>query len=134
MREGGPMRFSAVLRHAAILIGSAVLAWSQVGTATINGSVTDPSGAAVASVEVTVVNLDTNFTFTVLTNTEGLYRVPSLQPGPYRLTFRSAGFKQLVRDGVALRTGDVLPVDAKLEVGGLTESIAVNATATLIET
>ena len=68
------------------------------------------------------------------TNTEGLYRVPSLQPGPYRITFQSTGFKQFVRDGVMLRTGDVLPVDATLAIGAVTESIAVAGTAALLET
>ena len=82
---------------------------------------------------MTVVNLDTNFTFTALTNSEGLYRVPSLQPGPYRITFKAVGFKQLVRNGVMLRTGDVLAVNANLEVGALTESIAVTASAELVE-
>src|SRR5215472_12831044 len=128
------MHSPTFLRLATMLVCGTVLAVAQVGTATINGAVLDPAGSVVPRVDVTVVNLDTNFTFTALTNSDGLYRVPSLQPGPYRITFKANGFKQLVRDGVMLRTGDVLAVNANLEVGALTESIAVTASAELIET
>jgi len=113
---------------------AAVLAVAQIGTATITGRVTDPSGSAVVDVAVTVVNTDTNFQFVAATNSDGLFRVQSLQPGPYRVTFEAAGFKRFVRDGLDLRVGDSLPVDAKLEVGTVTESIEVNATAQLLET
>ena len=121
-------------RLAGILVAGAVLLPAQIGTSTITGSVTDPSGSAVPEVAVTVTNVDTNFKFMARTNTEGLYRVPSLQPGPYRITFQATGFKQFVRDGVTLRTGDVLPIDVTLALGAVTESIAVAGAAELIET
>jgi hypothetical protein len=60
--------------------------------------------------------------------------VQSLQPGAYRVTFEAAGFKRLVQSGLDLRVGDVLPVNAALEVGQLTESIQVSAQGTLLET
>lgn len=128
------MRFSMFLRYASILVLGAVSVRAQIGTSTITGSVTDPTGSIVPEVLVTVTNMETNFKFTARTNTEGLYRVPSLLPGPYRVTFQAAGFKQFVRDGIMLRTGDVLPVNAALEVGAVTESIAVTGAAALIET
>ena len=128
------MRLSMSLRLASLLAFTAALLPAQIGTSTITGSVVDPSGSPVPEVVVTVTNVDTNFKFMARTNTEGLYRVPSLQPGPYRITFQSTGFKQFVRDGVMLRTGDVLPVDATLAIGAVTESIAVAGTAALLET
>jgi hypothetical protein len=128
------MRFWPFLRLAGIVVLGAVFVPGQVGTSTITGLVTDPSGAVVVAVDVTVVNAETNFTFTAKTNTDGLYRVPSLQPGPYRITFKSSGFKEAVRDGVMLRTGDVLPVNATLELGLVTESVAVSGTPELLET
>ena len=128
------MRYSMSLRLASLLAFTAALLPAQIGTSTITGSVVDPSGSPVPEVVVTVTNVDTNFKFMAKTNTEGLYRVPSLQPGPYRITFQSTGFKQFVRDGVMLRTGDVLPVDATLAIGAVTESIAVAGTAALLET
>ena len=128
------MCHSRFLVLAAVLFAGVGLLPAQIGTATINGLVTDPAGAVVVGVGVTVVDTDTNFTFTAQTNTDGIYRVPSLQPGPYRITFKANGFKELVRDGVTLRTGDVLPVNATLEIGNVNESIAVTASAELLET
>ena len=128
------MGFSRFSRLASILVTCAAVLPAQIGTSTITGSVTDPSGSAVPEVAVTVTNVDTNFKFMARTNTEGLYRVPSLQPGPYRITFQATGFKQFVRDGVTLRTGDVLPIDVTLALGAVTESIAVAGAAALIET
>src|SRR5437899_729670 len=95
----------------------ASLASAQVGSSTITGRVTDPSGAVVPKVSVSIVQTDTNFTFTAVTNEDGLFRVPSLQPGAYRITFEGAGFKKVVREGVDLRAGDVLAVDTALQVG-----------------
>ena len=64
-----------------------------------------------------------------VTNPEGLYRVQSLQPGPYRLTFESAGFKKGVRDDIELRTGETLAIDMSLQVGNVTESVEVTGWA-----
>ena len=108
----------------AILI-CASLAWAQVGTSTITGRVTDPTGAVVPNVSVLVINVGTNFQSSVKTNDEGLFRVQSLQPGPYRVTFEAGGFKRLVRDNLGLRTGDTMAVDAVLEVGSVTDSVEV---------
>ncbi|MBI4875385.1 MAG: TonB-dependent receptor, partial [Acidobacteria bacterium] len=107
---------------------------AQIGTSSFTGRVTDPTGAVAPNVNVTVVNTETNFRFVATTNEEGLFRVQSLQPGPYRVTFEIAGFKRLVRDGLILRTGDVMPVNAVLEVGTLAESVEVKGQAQLLET
>jgi hypothetical protein len=105
-----------------------------MNTGTITGTVTDPQGASIANVKVTVVHIDTNFESRVATNTEGLYRVQSLQPGLYRITFESAGFKRMVQAGLDLRSGDVLPVNVRMELGQLTDSVQVSAQSTLLET
>src|SRR5215510_16003703 len=105
-------RFAAV-----ICLLFAGVSFGQVGTSTITGRVTDSSGAIIPGVSVTIVQAQTNFTFNATTNTEGLYRVLSLQPGHYRLTFEGSGFRRLVRDNIELRTGDTLAIDASLEVG-----------------
>src|SRR5207302_4822633 len=74
------------------------------------------------------------FTFQTATNGEGIYRIRSLQPGTYQLTFESPGFKRTVRESVTLQTGAVLPVEITLEVGSTNESVQVTAEATLLET
>ena len=121
-------------RFALISLGVVFLSYGQLNTGTITGTATDPAGAPVPNVKVTVIQTDTNFESRAETNAEGLYRVQSLQPGLYRVTFEAAGFKRVVLNGLDLHTGDVLPVNAKLEIGQLTESIQVSAQSTLLET
>ena len=111
----------------------ALSAWGQIGTGTITGRVSDSTGAIVPGAAVTIVSTDTNFTFKSNSNEDGLYRVLSLNPGKYRVTFEAQGFKKTIQD-VELRTGDVLAVDAALQVGSLSESIEVSSAATLLET
>ena len=116
----------------AALCAAVVLA--QIGTSTITGRVTDSTGAVIPAVQVTIVHPATNFTYNAVTNVEGIYRVPSLQPGLYRVTFEAEGFKKSIREQVELRTGDTLAVDMNLEVGSLTESIEVTGETPLLET
>ena len=118
----------------AVLILGLVPAVAQIGTSTITGRVTDPTGAVVPTVSITVVNQETNFQFTTETNEQGLFRIQSLQPGTYRITFQIAGFKQIVREKIDLRTGETLPVDATLEVGQVAERIEVTGRTQLLET
>ena len=116
------------------LLAFSIAAIGQMNNGTITGTVTDPSGAAVPNVQVTVVKIDTNVESKATTNGDGLYRVPSLNPGTYRVIFQAAGFKRVVHDGVELHVGDVLPVNGTLEIGQLTDSVQVSAQGTLLET
>ena len=109
-----------------LVFTSAIAFYYGQNTGTITGTVTDPSGAAIPNVKIVVVQTDTNFESRAVTNAEGIYRVQSLQPGTYRVTFEAAGFKRLVRRALDLSVGDVLPVNATLEVGALTESVQVS--------
>ena len=111
-----------------------VPAFAQLDTGTITGRITDPSGAVVAGAAVTVVQIEMNFEYPSQTNSEGLFRVGGLRPGPYRVTIVAAGFKKLVREGFELRIGDNMAVDAKLEIGGVAESVQVTGAAPLLET
>jgi hypothetical protein len=116
------------------LAASAFSLSAQIGTSTMTGRVTDSSGAVVPNVTITIVQLATNFTFNAVANEEGIWRVPSLSPGAYRVTFEAAGFKKSVREGIDLRTGDTLAVDIVLQVGNVNESVQVTAEAPLLET
>ena len=108
------MRF---VRH--ILLGAclASAAFGQLSTGSITGVVTDPTGAPIPNVQVWTLQIDTNFQTVVATNNQGLYRVQSLQPGVYHLTFELPGFKKTVRNGLVLRVGDVLSVNVRLRSG-----------------
>jgi hypothetical protein len=123
-------------RFLQILLGLALISsvHAQVDTATITGRVSDSTGASIANAQVRVVQKETNFQFAAVTNSEGIYRVQSLQPGTYQVTMEAAGFKRLVQDGITLRVGDVLPVNGELQIGAVTESVEVTAHSTLLET
>src|SRR5215471_16208412 len=82
-----------VFRIAVCLLGCAVAAWSQTATGTIIGTVTDNSGAAVASAKVTVVNTGTSAKVKTSTNAEGDYTAPLLPPGSYSIAVTAPGFK-----------------------------------------
>ena len=107
---------------------------AQVGSAAITGTVTDQSGAAVAAVKITVVETSMNFNSTSETNGAGIYRVPSLQPGTYDVSFEAAGFKRLLEKGLLVKVGDVLPVNAVLEIGSLAEQVQITSQGALLET
>src|SRR6185312_14919158 len=108
--------------------------FAQVSTGTITGTVTDPQGSPIASAKVRVVETNTNFQAQSETNADGIYRIQSLQPGNYSVTFEAAGFKTLVRQGLQLRVGDVLPVNGTLQLGQVNEQVEVTSAAPLLET
>ena len=97
----------------AILLGLsvAVVAPAQLSTGTITGTVIDPQGAAIGGVKVLAVETNTNFQARSETNADGLYRIQSLQPGTYDVSFESVGFKGLVQKGLQLKLGDAPAID-----------------------
>ena len=98
------------------------------------GTVKDSSGSVVGQAKVTVINTATNFTTEISTAADGSYYVPYLTPGDYRVKVTAPGFKEFVREGLTLRSAEVPRVDINLEVGALTESVSVNASASLVNT
>src|SRR3954452_12332282 len=106
-----------LLLFAVCLTARVGLAQSDVGGATINGTVSDPSGAAIAGARVTASNPATGFTRTTQTNESGLYTFTRLPPGSYDLTVENQGFKISRRSGLQLNVGAVATIDVLLEVG-----------------
>src|SRR5262245_39114177 len=121
------------------LLGLAVLAappllHAQAGQSEIAGEVRDSTGARVGGARVTAVNTATERRVTAATSDAGLFLLPSLRPGPYRLEVESAGFRSYRRDGLELRTGERVRVDVALEVGTFAESALVTADVPLLKT
>ena len=102
--------------------------------AAITGLVTDPGGRSVPGVTILITNLSTNITSRTVTNDQGLYRVPSLQPGIYRMTLDKDGFKSIVKSGVELHVQDVASINFELQVGSVNETVTVEAGALVINT
>src|ERR1041385_6050889 len=98
----------------------------------ITGRLTDASGAAVPLARITAVNVDTNASRSVLSNDAGIYSLPSLQPGLYNIRVEKQGFKMLAQNNVRLEVQQNARLDFELTVGQVSESIEVNANATLV--
>jgi hypothetical protein len=95
--------------------------------ASIHGTVTDPSGAVVSGAQVTLNSPATGLRRETVTGSSGLYEFPSLAVGSYKISFASAGFKPYAIDSVDLLYGQVRTVDARLSIGGASESVEVSA-------
>ncbi|HEY0098095.1 MAG TPA: carboxypeptidase-like regulatory domain-containing protein, partial [Pyrinomonadaceae bacterium] len=92
---------------------------AQNNKGTILGTITDAQGGLVNGAKVTAVNLSTNTPAEDTSNEEGLYTIPNLDPGMYRVTIEATGFKTVVNQSVRLETNARLPIDAQLEVGSV---------------
>ena len=99
----------------------------------LKGTVTDPSGAVVPEVAVSIKDVQTGVVTPTTTNPSGLYDVPFLAPGNYTITFTKQGFRPIVREGIVLHV-ETLEVSVALELGIAAQEIVVNAPAPLVET
>src|SRR5438876_1098 len=75
--------------------------------ATITGRITDPNGLVVAGVKIDATNINTNITYSGETNADGLYRIPSIPSGVYRVMVQKVGFAQILKPGVDLHVQDI---------------------------
>ncbi len=108
---------------------SACFLFAQTYTGSIGGKVTDSSGLAVPKVQITVTEESTNTTIRTESNDSGDYNVSYLKPGAWTVTFKSAGFKEHIENGVQLQINQQRRVDPVLEVGQVSEVIQVTASA-----
>ncbi len=126
-------------KHSACLIVMLALvvcssALAQETRATLLGRVIDATGGVLPGVSIIVTNTDTNVSNHLVTNDEGLYRVPFLMPGPYQVTAELSGFKTYVRKGITLSINTEAVVDVKMEVGEMSQSVTVTAEEPLLNT
>jgi hypothetical protein len=106
----------------------------QTQTATLSGRITDEQGLVVPGARVEVTNVDTNLTTATRTNRDGLYVVPDLLPGHYRLAVKKPGFKEIVKMGLTLHVQDVIAQNFVLSVGSPLQSVQVMGTTPLLNT
>lgn len=99
----------------------------------IKGQVTDTTGAAITGADVVLLNTDTGIQSTTQTNHAGIYDVPSLPTGHYKITYSKPGFRDAVRQGITLSVATI-GVNATLEVGQATQEVVVTAEAPLLQT
>jgi Carboxypeptidase regulatory-like domain len=120
------------LRFLLLMLLGTVSAWAQF-TASIQGSVSDPSGAAVAQAKISLENLSNHVTANTTSDGDGSYRFISLAPGSYKISVEAAGFSR-TESTVRLETSQTLNVPITLKVGATTESIEVSAENPLFNT
>ena len=109
-----------------LVLAPSVLAAQAIG-GRLEGVVTDPSGAAIGSAAVLVVNVETEGRQEVKTDREGHYEIPLLPPGAYEVRVSAGGFRPATRRGERLEVGQTLVLDVRLEVGGVETAIDVTA-------
>jgi hypothetical protein len=115
------------------LASGRALAQSQAVNGTIEGVVTDQSGAALPGVNVTVSNLDTGDTRAVVTNSSGVYRAPLLPLGRYRVSAELQGFKKFEQQGLTVSAGQTVVVNVTLSVGNVNEVVTVTGESPIAE-
>ena len=111
-----------------------VTLFAQVDRANLSGTVTDPSAALVPDALVELSSLQTGFTRSVRTRTDGIYRFSSLPAGLYLVTVTKDGFETAVIDGIQLLVGQNRTANAALRVGSLATEVHVNAAPVAIDT
>src|SRR5262245_24294220 len=129
--KGAMMKKLALL---AIVLAVIPLVRAQSFTGAILGTVKDPSGAVMPGVTVTITNVATNVRSEGLSDDQGTFIAPELQPGRYTLEATLPGFKRAVREGIVLQVQQRAQVDIVMAVGEVSESIEVTADAQLTET
>src|SRR5271155_4592065 len=103
-------------------------------TASISGTVTDPSGAVVAGATVTATNVETGVATTLTTNAQGFYSFQSLPLGNYTISVQQTGFKGYAQTGLVLNVNDALVIDVPLQVGATNEKVEVSSDALHVDT
>ncbi len=98
---------------------------AQVSGATLSGTLTDESGAAIASATVSIKNLGTGIIRKATSNEDGFYTAPNLLPGSYEVTITANGFATLIQKNVTLTVGAEQPLNVSLKVGNLSQKIEV---------
>jgi hypothetical protein len=112
---------------AALAMLFSVVGWSQTQLATVSGAITDPSGAVVPGVSVTIVSQGTGLKRSVVTDTAGEYRFAGLPTGNYSLRIEKTGFQSQIRAGVALTSAAEATINSQLAIGDLSQQTTVSA-------
>src|SRR6266853_1190551 len=123
---------SRALLLSLLVFGISSQAFGQ--NATVVGTITDPSGAAVANAIITITHVETGQAYHLTSNGDGQYVAPDLPIGHYNIKVEATGFKTAEQKGVVLQVGDRTRLDFQLPVGGASETITVEANEVRVQT
>src|SRR5271156_4221656 len=125
--------FYAFLAILAVTLVFTPTSIAQVVSATLTGTVTDSSGATVPGATVTATETNTGVSRSTLTSAEGVYTLPFLSPGTYRVEVEKAGFKKFSEANFELDVSSVGRVNASLTPGSQSETVQVTAETPLLQ-
>jgi hypothetical protein len=139
--KGGSMSYSRyllqALRTIPVLLLFTVVAGASFGQSNvgeISGQVSDSTGAAVPGCSVTVINIQTGFKRTIITQENGIYVFAAIPEGKYNVTAEKQGFRTSEQAGVVLDAATRRNVDFRMELGAITESVSVSAAVEQVQT
>src|SRR5215467_8691546 len=116
-----------------LLLLTPTLAFGQSGNSTISGTVKDATNAVVPDALIRAINVETGVQVETRSNEEGLYRVPALVPGSYRIEAEAAGFDRLTRGPIVVQVSQTVALDLIVQVGQQATTVNVDATAPVTE-
>ncbi len=138
---GKIVSINTLRRHLPLAVGVFFCAFVCVHSApaqttfgSVTGVVTDPSGAAVPDADITVVNQDTGFTRRKATATTGVFTIPDLVPGTYRVHVERSGFNPQDKQDVLVDANHIVTVDFRLTIGASAAHVEVEASVPIITT
>lgn len=123
----------AVICALLLMVSSMAFGQARMTGADLGGVVTDESGGVLPGATVTVTNVATNLSRSVVSAASGRYVVPALPPGTYTIKVELSGFATNTRSGVVLALGQGVTIDVTLAVGGTREDVSVTADVPLVQ-
>src|SRR6266700_5790946 len=138
IRGGGMMSKKLLLTQ--FVVALTLLLWvpsllaQSAGTGALTGTLTDPSGAVIPNVTVTLTSTETNQVRTTTSGGDGSYKFSLLSPGNYRVRFSAQGFKTAEVPSVTVNVTETPVLDRPLEVGAQSEQVTVDAQADTLQT
>jgi hypothetical protein len=129
IRNGG---LPAVL--SALLLSGFSLCAQTVSLSQIGGTVRDSTGSVLPAAQVTVTQTDTGLTRTAQSGPDGVYLLPSLPVGPYKLEVKKEGFGTYSQSGIVLQVGGSPTIEVTMQIGAVSQEVNVEASAAMVET
>jgi hypothetical protein len=131
--RSGAGKWASILMLLSLCFFAGTNTQAQATKAEITGTVHDPTGAAIPNAEITVTNTGTNEVRKATSGGDGLFAVNLLNPGTYKISIHTTGFKAFEVPSLTLAAGDSPRLDAAMEIGATTETISVEAATPLLQ-
>src|SRR5947209_450984 len=123
-----------VLAFSALVISFVSGTWGQVVTGSLTGAIRDTTGATVLNARVIVISQATGVSQSTTTTSDGIYNLPYLGPGTYRVEIKAQGFKTFAEDNVQINVSSTQRVDATLIPGNVQETVTVTGESPVLQT